>query len=165
MPAGRQMNSAQRGPPDRPGCSGSRCPARDRWTRRIQGHAVALDAPSWEGCRGAAPILAARFPHLFSPHHSARTFVLTLATIVHPELRKAHDLTDAPQFAFDATDPDVLPVGYRSPRRLCALAEGFIAGAAAHYGELAEIEHDPCMLDGAESCVFRCRLPATADRA
>ncbi|MFC4783660.1 heme NO-binding domain-containing protein [Nocardioides sp. MAHUQ-72] len=59
-----------------------------------------------------------------------------------------------PDFAFDETDPDTLVVHYRSARRLCVLAMGMIEGAAAHYGQRAEVAQTSCTLDGADHCVL-----------
>lgn len=109
---------------------------------------------------GAIPLLAARYPDFFTPHATTRSFVLTLNEIIHPEVRKLYPGADVPEFDFDASDAEVLALGYRSPRRLCALAEGFVAGAASHYGEEAEMEQSECMLLGADSCVILCRFRA-----
>jgi Haem-NO-binding len=112
---------------------------------------------------GAMPLLAQRYPLFFAPHASTRAFVLTVNEIIHPEVRKLYPGAAAPEFDFDTSDADVLVLGYRSSRRLCALAEGFIAGAASHYGEVADTEQARCMNDGAASCVILCRFrPAAA---
>ena len=39
-------------------------------------------------------------------------------------------------------------MGYRSPRKLCGLAHGFILGAGDHYGETLTVEHLKCMHEG-----------------
>jgi hypothetical protein len=104
------------------------------------------------------PLLADRYPGFFTPHTSTRPFVLTVNEIIHPEVRKLYPGADAPEFDFDTSDADVLVLGYRSSRRLCALAEGFIAGAATHYGEAADMEQPQCMHSGATSCVILCRF-------
>jgi len=111
---------------------------------------------------GAMPLLAQRYPLFFTPHTSTRAFVLTVNEIIHPEVRKLYPGADAPEFDFDTSDADVLVLGYRSSRRLCALAEGFIAGAARHYGEVADMEQVQCMNDGAASCVIVCRFRPAA---
>lgn len=107
---------------------------------------------------GAMPLLATRFPQFFTPHSSTRSFVLTLNDIIHPEVRKLYPGADAPEFEFDDRDPEVLVLTYRSARHLCALAEGFLLGAASHYDEQVELQHDECMHDGHQACVIRCRF-------
>lgn len=112
---------------------------------------------------GALPLLAQRFPHFFEPHASTRDFLLTLNHIIHAEVRKLYPGVEVPEFEFDASDPDVLLMTYRSSRRLCALAEGFIIGAARQYEELATLEQTQCMLEGSDHCTIECRFaPASA---
>src|SRR5687767_6586028 len=95
---------------------------------------------------GAMPLLAQRYPAFFSPHTGTRSFLLTLNDIIHPEVRKLYPGADVPEFAFEVRGDDQLLLGYRSARQLCALAEGFITGAARHFGESVRIEQPQCML-------------------
>jgi hypothetical protein len=111
--------------------------------------------------KGALPRLAERYPAFFTPHRSTRPFLLTLNEIIHAEVRKLYPDADVPEFGFDTSDPEWLVMHYRSHRQLCALAEGFVLGAATYYGEDAVIEQTACMLTGADACELRCRfLPA-----
>ncbi len=120
----------------------------------------ALDTPPddivrWFG-RNALPLFAESYPQFFAPHTSARTFVLTLNDIIHPEVRKLYPGADVPEFDFDQLHEEDGPLrmGYRSQRQLCSFAEGLIEGAGAHYGERIAIEQPTCMLRGDESCVL-----------
>jgi predicted hydrocarbon binding protein len=118
--------------------------------------ALGVDAATvirWFG-REALPLLAQRYPEFFSRHDTARSFVLTLNDIIHPEVRKLYPGADVPDFDFDASEPDRLRMTYRSARRLCAFAEGLIEGAAAHYGEHVHIEQPACMHRGDPACVL-----------
>jgi predicted hydrocarbon binding protein len=45
-----------------------------------------------------------------------------------------------------------MALAYQSPRRMCWLAHGFIEGAADHFGETVEIEHQSCMLENSPVC-------------
>lgn len=110
----------------------------------------------------AIPLLAEKYPAFFEGHLTARTFLLTLNDIIHPEVRKLYPGADVPDFAYDTSSPESLVMIYASPRKLCALAEGLIAGAAAHYGERAAIGHDECMLRGDARCVLRVSLTKRA---
>ncbi len=107
----------------------------------------------WIGQK-AIPMLAAKYPKLFSTHQSTRSFVLALNHIIHPEVRKLYPGADVPEFDFDTSSPDVLVMGYQSPRRMCAFAEGLVMGAAEHFGERLVFEHVRCMHRGDEKCVF-----------
>ena len=109
---------------------------------------------------GAIPLLAARYPGFFDGHASTYPFVLTLNDIIHAEVRKLYPDADLPTFEFERTGDDALVLIYRSERRLCALAEGFLLGAAAHYGERAVIDQSECMLHGADRCRIRCVFSA-----
>ena len=132
--------------------------------RLVAAGASALEVPPADVLRsigvGAMPKLAGRYPEFFTPHTSARPFVLTLNDIIHPEVRKLYPGADVPEFEFDDSDPEVLELVYVSARKLCALAEGFLAGAATHYGQTAELQHVQCMHDGHDRCVIRCRFVA-----
>ena|SRR5579872_4899447 len=128
-------------------------------TRLVDAASTALKLSSdsvlrWFG-RNAMPLLAQRYPAFFEPHRSARPFILTLNSIIHPEVRKLYAGAHCPHFHFEEDSDRALLMGYRSPRRLCALAHGFIEGAAAHYHETAEVEHRQCMSHGDDRCVLR----------
>ena len=116
----------------------------------------ALDVPAddivrWFG-RGALPLFAERYPHLFSGHDDARSFVLTLNDIIHPEVRKLYPGAIVPEFGFDSSAPSAVGMDYYSPRKLCAFAEGLLLGAADHYGETVTIEQSECMNRGDAQC-------------
>ena len=112
----------------------------------------------------AIPLLAARYPIFFDSHRSTRSFLLTLNDIIHPEVRKLYPGADVPDFGFDARAEDVLVMSYASSRKLCALAEGLIHGAAAHFGEEARIAQPECMLRGDRRCVLRITFGGREER-
>jgi len=111
----------------------------------------------WFGC-SAMPLLAGQYPSFFEPHTSTRAFALTLNGIIHPEVRKLYPGADVPTFNFDGSTDDLLVMGYWSPRRLCAFAEGLLQGAAHHYGEQIVIEQPQCMLRDDARCVLEISL-------
>jgi hypothetical protein len=123
----------------------------------VRAAAAALSMPAddvvvWFG-RNALPLFAGRYPQLFAPHDSARSFVLTLNDIIHPEVRKLYPGADVPEFDFELRD-EVLLMGYRSSRRLCSFAEGLLLGAADHYSERLTFAQPSCMKRGDERCVL-----------
>lgn len=115
------------------------------------------EALQWFG-RHAMPPLAKQYPQFFAAQQSTRSFILTLNDIIHPEIRRLYPGADVPVFDFDTSTPNVLKLGYHSPRRLCALAHGFIEGAADHYGEIVDVEQTECMHRGDAKCVFCLRF-------
>lgn len=113
------------------------------------------DVLRWFGV-AAIPLLFQRYPSFFTPHQDTRSFLLTLNDIIHPEVRKLYPGADVPDFTYELTSAghDRLTMIYRSKRRLCMLAEGFIQGSAAHYGEAVGIDQRECMHRGDSRCVF-----------
>lgn len=105
----------------------------------------------WFGVQ-ALPLLAQKYAAFFNGHSSTRPFILTLNRVIHPEVRKLYPGAEPPNFEFDTTSPEVLILSYHSKRKLCALAEGFVEGAAAHFGETVRIEHPLCMHRGDSNC-------------
>jgi hypothetical protein len=105
----------------------------------------------WFGTQ-ALPLLARKYPAFFVGHHSTRPFILTLNGIIHPEVRKLYPGADTPDFEFDTSSPAVLVMSYYSKRKLCALAEGLIVGAAEHFDETVSIGHALCMHRGDSRC-------------
>ena len=117
----------------------------------------------WFG-RQAMPLLAARYDVFFVEHQTTRTFLLTLNDIIHPEVRKLYPGADVPVFDFDTDGPEgTLVIGYRSSRRLCALAEGFIEGAADHFGEIVRISQSLCLKEGADCCLIECSFVTASE--
>jgi hypothetical protein len=106
----------------------------------------------WFGQR-AIPLLFERYPGFFSTPSSTRPFLLSVNGIIHPEVRKIYPGADVPTFEFWDQPDGGLMMGYVSPRRLCALAQGFIEGAAIHYGETVILEHRECMHKGDKRCL------------
>ena len=115
------------------------------------------EALQWFG-RHSMPLLHSMYPGFFASQTSARSFILTLNDIIHPEVRRLFPDADVPWFDFDNSSPNELIVGYQSPRKLCLLAHGFIEGAADHYGETVDVEQVQCMHRGDAKCVFQLRF-------
>lgn len=117
------------------------------------------DVLRWFG-RRAIPLLAIRFPQLFAGYPHARSFVSSVNTIIHPEVRKLYSGAGCPHFHFNDRDDGALAIAYHSPRKLCMLAEGLILGATDHFGESVAIDHLACMADGHPLCRLTARWPA-----
>ncbi len=117
------------------------------------------DVLRWFG-RTAMPMLAERYQPFFAAHRSARSFVLSVNDIIHPEVRKLYSGAGCPHFHFSDDAEGRLIIGYQSPRRMCHLAHGFIEGAADHYGEQVTLDHLACMLDGSPVCRLAVRWAA-----
>ena len=130
----------------------------DELFRLVGAASAALDLPADSVVRqfgeSAIPLLASRYQSFFDGHLTTRSFLLTLNDIIHPEVKKLYPGADVPNFAFEQVTDDALVIRYWSARKLCALAEGFILGAATHYGEKATVEQPVCMHRGADYCLL-----------
>lgn len=115
----------------------------------------------WFG-RSAIPIFVERYPAFFEGHTTTSSFLVTLNSIVHPEVSKLYPAADIPHFEFAKVDDESLLGTYCSPRKLCALAEGFMHGTAKHYNERMQLEHPQCMHHGAPKCVFSLKFSSSA---
>ena len=107
----------------------------------------------WFGQR-AIPGMAKRWPEFFAPHRNSLPFLISLNDVIHPEVRKLYSGAFCPHFDFAAPAENKLTIGYRSPRKLCDLAHGFIIGAGEHYGETLSVKHSECMHDGSDRCLI-----------
>ncbi|MEM7002106.1 MAG: heme NO-binding domain-containing protein [Pseudomonadota bacterium] len=112
--------------------------------------------PALELTRSFGEFMIPRFVEsynvFFANHDNLRDFLLTVDQVVHVEVRKLYPEAALPEFQYDADDGGSLTLHYRSPRKLCALAEGLIHGAAAHFGADYQLTHDVCMHNGADHC-------------
>ncbi len=132
--------------------------------RLVAAASTALDRPAadilrWFG-RGAMPMLAQKYPGFFHRTGSTRRFLLTLNDIIHPEVRKLYPGADVPTFYFRPSTGDAIVMEYRSARTLCALAEGFVFGAADYFDEDVTISQSTCMHRGDECCTFELAFAA-----
>lgn len=114
------------------------------------------DVLCWFG-RHALPRLARRFPSLMEGHQDGRDFLLSVNGIIHPEVRKLYPGAICPHFQFQHPGPRNTLVRYRSPRRLCALVEGFIQGSAEYFGTQVSVTHESCTHQGARDCELAVR--------
>jgi hypothetical protein len=131
----------------------------DEMVRLVKAASEALGMPPagvvrWFG-RQAVSRFAQRYPDFFTAYSSTRPFVLALNTVIHPEVRRLYTGAVCPNLDFENDHDGALLIGYQSARRLCALAHGFIEGAADHYHEHAEVEHLECMHHGDARCLMR----------
>jgi hypothetical protein len=119
------------------------------------------DVLRWFGRRSMA-LLAQSYPDFFTPHRTTLPFVLSVNSIIHPEVRKLYAGAQCPNFDFEEAADGTLLMGYRSERQLCALAQGFIEGAGDYYREAVEVDHRQCIQHGDPRCLLAIRAFAPA---
>jgi hypothetical protein len=108
--------------------------------------------------REGMAVLADRYPAFFEPHLGLRTFLLSLNSVVHPEVRRLYPGAVIPEFEHRFPEPHVIELVYTSARGRCDLAEGLVLGAAAHYGETVVVSQPVCVHRGGDGCVIRVEL-------
>lgn len=118
------------------------------------------DRLHWFG-RATVPLLAERYPGIFEAHRSAESFLLSLNAVLHPDGPPKN--AGAPNFEVTTGPGPGLVLTYRSTRRLCALAEGFVQGTAAYFGQDVFIEQPRCALRGRKTAAWSARSPHAAD--
>ena len=96
--------------------------------------------------------LSTKYPMFVEGEADFFQFLINIDDVVHKEVRKLYESPNLPDLRCDPPQGNTLVMHYHSPRKLCILAEGLIAGAAQHYGVDYELSHNPCMHEGAEEC-------------
>ena len=104
------------------------------------------------------PKLAARYPMFLDGAEDAKTFLQSVHSVIHVEVRKLYPQAITPAFQYEDTGSDSLRVLYTSKRKLCQFMEGMIAGVGTHFRENIAVTHSACLLEGADACVFDLRF-------
>ena len=88
--------------------------------------------------RLALPKLAARLPDIVASAGDARSFLLSVNSIIHPEVRALYPDARPPVFEFTESGQELI-VRYRSARRLDSLAEGLMLGCGDLFAEVVNV--------------------------
>ncbi len=102
--------------------------------------------------------LAARYPVFIEGAADLKTFLKSIDSVIHVEVKKLYNNPNLPSFTYSEPSSDVLVMYYHSPRKLCLLAEGLIRGAASHYETPIQLSHPVCMHQGAPKCELSVRF-------
>lgn len=122
-----------------------------------------FDIPAKDLVFAFGEYLLARFVGIhpeFFDGHIAKSFLKSVHDVIHVEVRKLHPDVVLPHFDYEDDVDNELVMLYRSPRKLCALAEGLISGAAKHFDERIDCVHDICMHTGSECCRLELKFSA-----
>ena len=85
-------------------------------------------------------------------------FLKSIEDVIHKEVKKLYPNPNLPTLDWEQEDDRSLDLYYRSPRKLCGLAEGLIRGAAQRYEVEYNLTHSPCMHEGSDHCCFSIKL-------
>lgn len=120
--------------------------------------AIMLDLPLGAVLRAFGeycfPQLAAKVPMLVDSHSDLISFLQSIDSVLHVEVRKLMPQAVTPTFLVDRTGPDTARLAYHSERRLCGFMEGLLVGAGRHFGSDVEFTKHSCMHQGAASCEY-----------
>ena len=83
-----------------------------------------------------------------------KSFLLIVDQQIHVDIEKLYANSSLPFLDVVDTGPNKLHLTYRSPRKLCYLAEGLIHGVAEYYHSHVTLEHGLCMHEGHTCCAM-----------
>lgn len=99
-----------------------------------------------------------RGPIELKDYQDTQTLLSELESVIHRDVKRLHPDAYTPFFEYRITDKNNGELIYRSKRKLCAVAEGLIHGAAEHFNQTVALDHDQCMHDGHEECHWNVRF-------
>ena len=101
------------------------------------------------------PLLAKKHHDFVAGHNDVFSLLKTLNDVIHVQVLKLYPDAVVPDIQCEHSVeqiPDQMILSYTSPRKLCALAEGLITGAATYFNQPLAITHSVCMHEGAPQC-------------
>lgn len=110
------------------------------------------------------PRLAARVPKFLEGHAHPKTFLVSIDSVIHVEVRKLFKGAVTPRITC-TDDGETFVMHYQSSRKVCPLFTGLLAGAGQHFQVPITWEEKSCMNAGAESCTFDLKFHAAAASA
>lgn len=96
--------------------------------------------------------LAKRYPVFIEQNSDLRSFLKSVDSVIHMEVRKLFKDPSLPHFEYEDHPNGSLLMRYHSPRKLCILAEGLIRGAAKMYETPISLDHSVCCHKGDPHC-------------
>jgi len=96
--------------------------------------------------------LNSKYPQFSAQEKTFFDFIKSIDGTIHKEVNKLYTNACLPSIQCEQTSENELILFYSSPRKLCILAEGLIAGAAQYYNVNCSISHPVCMHKGADKC-------------
>ena len=106
----------------------------------------------------AAPVFVESAPDL-------RSFLLTIHSVIHVEVRKLFPGAETPHFSYEEPAEDQLVMHCTSARNLCPLVRGLLEGAAKSFGETIVCTETACVHDGADRCTFELEFLGAMEKA
>lgn len=111
------------------------------------------------------PMLVEDYPGAIERDAGLRTFLASIDSVIHVEVRKLYPEAITPSVDFLAPRDGDPVMRYRSERGLCALFRGLLCGASEHFREPLEVRETTCAQRGGECCEFELRFPGSGSVA
>lgn len=93
-----------------------------------------------------------------------KDFLLMLDSVVHGEVRRLYPDATVPKISVPESDGETsMILQYQSPRKLCALCEGLLIGAAKEFQQAISISHPKCMHEGYPCCEIHIKFEDIAN--
>lgn len=118
-----------------------------------------VDAVLFSFGRYLAGDLFKAFRPLVDPQWRTLEFLENVEHTIHKVVRSRARQARPPVITCKRESATEVVIHYASPRKLCHLAKGIIAGVAAHYGDPIEVSEPSCMHQGGIECEIRVKLP------
>ncbi len=109
--------------------------------------------------------LAAAAPIFIESSKDLRSFLLTIHSVIHVEVRKLFPGAETPNFSYEEPADDQLVMHYTSNRKLCPLVRGLLDGAAKSFNEKLVCKESACMHEGADFCTFELTFHGVIEQA
>jgi Haem-NO-binding len=103
--------------------------------------------------------LAARNAEPMTEFGDARSLLLGLNSVIHPEVRKVYPGADVPVFEVVSGESESISLSYRSKRGLCHFAEGLALGVGDLFGETFTVTQPVCQHQGGDHCELKFTWP------
>jgi len=113
----------------------------------------------------AFPRLARRFPLFLEGHTHPKTFLQTIDSVIHVEVRKLYKDAETPRILVLDAAPgtDRLVLGYESRRQLCPFMTGLVEGAGEFFATPLRWTETRCTRDGARACEIAITFAAAGE--
>lgn len=113
-----------------------------------------MDAPKLIEAYGLYmfPVLAKKYPIFLQGHKTLASFLKSIDQVIHVEVMKLYPDAELPSIKYEEQGSAKLALLYKSPRKLCFLAEGLIQGAAQYFKVKAKINQPVCMHKQGDHC-------------
>jgi predicted hydrocarbon binding protein len=93
-----------------------------------------------------------RGPIELKEYKDTQSLLADLEDVIHKDVKRIHPDAYTPFFEFRRSNDNEGELIYRSDRKMCAVAEGLVEGAAEHFGQQVSMVHTHCTHNGDNDC-------------